>query len=212
MLNLVKLPVLKSNVALRVCKGHFATSHSHTNYYIDVTFQKTRLSEASATAKALARQYVNNIIVDTILCLDGMQVVGTCLAQELTKSGFMSINAHQTIYVITPETTQESQLLFRENLWPMLKGKHVLILMASASTGISARSAVDCVKYYGGTVVGLSAIYSAIDKTEDGMPINALFHVSDLPDYASYSAYQCPLCRRGERVEALVSGSGYSTF
>lgn len=212
MLNLVKLPVRKGNVALRVCKGHFATSHSHTNYYIDVTFQKTRLSEATATAEALAKQYVSSQIVDTILCLDGMQVVGTCLAEALTRSGIMSINAHNTIYVITPETTMESQLLFRENLWPMLRGKHVLILMASATTGISARSALDCVRYYGGKVVGLSAIYSAVDDSIDGMPIDALFNVHDLPDYASYSAHTCPLCRRGERVEALISGSGYSTF
>ena len=40
MLNLAKLPVRKSNVALRVSKGHFATNHSHINYLIDVTFQK----------------------------------------------------------------------------------------------------------------------------------------------------------------------------
>ena len=120
MLNLVKLPVRKSNVALRVAKGHFATSHSHINYLIDVTFQKSRLSEAQAVAKALVKQYVTSTIVDTIVCLDGMQVVGACLAEELTKAGFMSINAHQTIYVITPELNSESQLLFRENLQPLL--------------------------------------------------------------------------------------------
>ena len=34
-------------------KGHFATSHSHTNYYIDVTTQKMRLSEAKAVALKL---------------------------------------------------------------------------------------------------------------------------------------------------------------
>ena len=130
MLNLAKLPVRKSNVALRVSKGHFATNHSHINYLIDVTFQKSRLSEAQAVAKALVKQYVTSTIVDTIVCLDGMQVVGACLAEELTKAGFMSINAHQTIYVITPELSSESQLLFRENLQPMLAGKHVLILMA----------------------------------------------------------------------------------
>ena len=110
MLNLVKLPVRKSNVALRVAKGHFATSHSHINYLIDVTFQKSRLSEAQAVAKALVKQYVTSTIVDTIVCLDGMQVVGACLAEELTKAGFMSINAHQTIYVITPELNSESPL------------------------------------------------------------------------------------------------------
>ena len=77
MLNLVKLPVRKSNVALRVAKGHFATSHSHINYLIDVTFQKSRLSEAQAVAKALVKQYVTSTIVDTIVCLDGMQVGGS---------------------------------------------------------------------------------------------------------------------------------------
>lgn len=45
MINMVKLPTNKSNLFLRVAKGHFATSHSHINYYIDVTTQKSRLSE-----------------------------------------------------------------------------------------------------------------------------------------------------------------------
>ena len=31
-LNMVKLPVKKGNLFLRVAKGHFATSHSHINY------------------------------------------------------------------------------------------------------------------------------------------------------------------------------------
>ena len=52
-MNLVKLPTSKENLLLRVAKGHYATSHSHINYYIDVTMQKTRLSEAQAVAQAL---------------------------------------------------------------------------------------------------------------------------------------------------------------
>ena len=43
-MNLVKLPTGKSNLQLRVSKGHYATSHSHINYYIDVTLTKFRLS------------------------------------------------------------------------------------------------------------------------------------------------------------------------
>ena len=50
MINMVKLPTNKSSLFLRVAKGHFATSHSHINYYIDVTTQKSRLSEAKAVA------------------------------------------------------------------------------------------------------------------------------------------------------------------
>lgn len=52
MINMVKLPTSKSELFLRVAKGHFATSHSHINYYIDVTTQKTRLSEAKAVARS----------------------------------------------------------------------------------------------------------------------------------------------------------------
>ena len=50
MINMVKLPTKKSDLFLRVAKGHFATSHSHINYYIDVTTQKSRLSEAKAAS------------------------------------------------------------------------------------------------------------------------------------------------------------------
>ena len=48
-----KIPSKKKNLYLRVSKGHFATGHSHINYYVDMTTQKTRLSEAKAVAKEL---------------------------------------------------------------------------------------------------------------------------------------------------------------
>ena len=56
-----KLPTKRKNLFLRVTQGHFATSHSHTNYYIDVTTQKTRLSEAKAVAQELLHYYSNKI-------------------------------------------------------------------------------------------------------------------------------------------------------
>ena len=52
--NSYKIRTKQQNLFLRVASGHFATSHSHINYYIDVTMQKTRLSEATAVAKELA--------------------------------------------------------------------------------------------------------------------------------------------------------------
>src|SRR5699024_8037167 len=76
MINMVKLPTNNKRMILRVARGHFATSHSHINYYIDVTMQKTRLSEAAETAKELVHMYKTTTIVDTILRLDGTQVIG----------------------------------------------------------------------------------------------------------------------------------------
>ena len=207
--NVKKVATKSSSLMLRVAEGHFATNHSHINYYIDVTMQKSRLSEAKAVASALVSYYRANTIIDTILCLDGMQVVGTCLADELTRGNFMSINAHGTIYVMTPEHTAGSQLLLRDNILPMVKGKNVLILSASVTTGYTASSAIEAVNYYGGTVVGVSAIFATVDECM-GYEVHSVFDPNDLSGYASYPAHQCPMCRAGKKIDALVNSHGFS--
>ena len=204
-----KIRTKRNNLFLRITKGHFATSHSHINYYIDVTTQKTRLSEAQAVAEELLSYYNNNTIIDTILCLDGTQVIGTCLASELTKDNFSNMNAHQTIYVVTPEHTTGSQLIFRDNTAAMIRNKHVLILEASISTGYTAQAAIEAVRYYGGSVVGVSAIFATVDSF-GGYPVYSVFNPKDLPDYASFPAHECPMCREGKKLDALVNGFGYS--
>ena len=45
-----------NRVALKVIPGHFVTSHSHINYYVDLTTLQARQSEAEAAAKLLARK------------------------------------------------------------------------------------------------------------------------------------------------------------
>lgn len=207
--NSIKVVTKNKNLFLRVSRGHFATSHSHINYYIDVAMQKTRLSEAQAVAHELVSYYSANTIVDTILCLDGMQVVGTCLATELTKGDFNSINAHQTIYVVTPEHTTGSQLIFRDNIAHTIKGKNVLILAASVTTGYTANAAVEAIKYYGGVVAGVCSIFATVDSCA-GYKVNSVFNPNDLSDYASYPSHECPMCKNGERIDALVNSHGYS--
>lgn len=189
-MNMVKLPTKQADLYLRTVKGHFATNHSHINYYIDVTMQKARLSEAKAVAQALVANYRSNTVIDSILCLDGTEVIATCLAEYLTKDDFINMNAHQTIYIITPEHTSGSQLLLRDNIIPMVKHKHVLVLAASVTTGYTAEKAVEAVRYYGGEVAGISAIFSSLDECE-GFPVTSIFHTKDLPDYASYSSREC---------------------
>lgn len=206
----IKLYAKNTSVPLKVVPGHFATNHSHVNYYIDMTTLKTRVSEAGAVAAALAGQYVVNSIVDTIVCLDGTQVIGTQLAQELTRAGYGSMNAHGTIYVVTPEYDSNNQMMiFRDNTRPMIENKHVIVLMASVTTGITIRKTMNCISYYGGIPVGASAIFSAVDDVE-GYPVHSVFHMNDLPDYRSCSVHECPQCAAGQRIDALVNSYGYS--
>ena len=209
MIELFDLPIRYGDVPLRVARGHFATNHSHINYYIDITYQKTRFSEATDVARQLVSHFINNTPVDTILCLDGTAVIGACVASELTKNGFRTINAHNTIYVLEPEYNANSQIIFRDNIQPMIRGKHVLVLMASVTTGYTAKRSIEAIGYYGGKVAGVAALYRAVDEVE-GYPVRSIYSINDIPDYQSYDYRDCPYCKQGKPVDALVNSFGYS--
>ena len=211
MIEITNLPIVRGKVPLRVARGHFATNHSHINYYIDITYHKSRLSEAKDTAYQLVSHFVQDTVVDTILCLDGTAVLGTCLAEELTKSGFRTINQHNTIYIAEPEYNSNSQIIFRDNIKPMIEGKTVLILMASVSTGFTAHKAMEAIGYYGGRIAGVAAIYRAVDEIA-GYPVHSIYSIADIPDYESYDYRDCPYCKKGMKIDALVNSFGYSAL
>ncbi|MCR5526074.1 MAG: phosphoribosyltransferase [Lachnospiraceae bacterium] len=199
------------NIILRVLKGHFVTPNSHVNYYIDMAAMKARQSEANAVAEAIAEQYSSTTIVDTILCLDGCEVIGAYLAEYLAKEGILSMNAHKSIYITVPEFTATGQMIFRENTKSMIKDKHVLLLLASATTGKTLAGAIDTIRYYGGKITGVSAIFSAANSVS-GIPIFHLFDTSDIPDYIAYDSNNCKLCQAGKKIDAICNSFGYSTI
>jgi orotate phosphoribosyltransferase len=211
MIDLVTMKNRRGKAPLRFAKGHFATNHSHINYYIDITYQKSRLSEAKDSAYELVTHFINDTPVDTILCLDGTAVLGTCVAEELTKTGFRTINQHQTIYICEPEYNSNSQIIFRDNIRPMIQGKTVLILMASVTTGFTATKAMEAIGYYGGRVAGVAAIYRAVDEVA-GYPVRSIYSLEDFPDYESYDYRDCPYCKKGQKLDALVNSFGYSAL
>ena len=135
-----KIYTTGTTVPLKIRPGHFATNHAHINYYIDVTTLKARTKEAEEVAQALVGMYLYDTVIDTIVCMEGTEVIGAFLAEELSKGGFLSTNAHKSIYVISPEFNNNSQIIFRDNLIPMIRDKHVMILMASSTTVVSYRA------------------------------------------------------------------------
>lgn len=196
-------------IGLNVTQGHFATSSSHINYYIDMTSLKARRNEAKAVAKALVQEYVASTVIDTIVCLDGTDIIGAYLADELTSAGIVSANLHNTVYIITPEQSSTGQLIFRENYMPMIQGKNVLVLLATATTGKTISTALECIEYYGGKIAGVSSIFSAAPEIR-GQKINTVFTTNDIPGYATYSGHECPLCKAGIPINAIINSHGYS--
>lgn len=196
-------------IQLKVIPGHFATSQSHITHYLEMTTMKTRCAEAGRIARFLSTRYETSTPVDTIVCMDGLEVIGAFLAEELAKAGVLSMNAHKTIYIVTPEFNANGQVLFRDNTQHMIRNRNVVILMGSITTGETLRQCMDSVLYYGGTIQGVSAIFSAVTKAA-GLDINAVYHKQDIPDYESYSAVNCPMCKKKEKIDAIVNGFGYS--
>ena len=196
---------------IKVMNGHFATNHSHINQYIDMTTLKVRGTMAAAAAKSMGTEYMASTIVDTIVCMDGLEVIGAYLAEELTKAGVLSMNAHQTIYVITPEFNSTGQMIFRDNYEPMINGKNILVLNGSITTGSTLNRAIESVLYYGGKIRGVAAIYSSVDSVAT-LPVHSIFQARDIPDYHSYRSDNCPLCKNRQKIDAIVSSYGYSVL
>ena len=70
------------NLELIAFHGHFATRHSHNSHYLDITRLKHEYSLAHDTALALANHYIYEKSIDTIICMDGSEVIGAFLCQQ----------------------------------------------------------------------------------------------------------------------------------
>lgn len=207
---IVKFKSKESNLLnLHAIPGHFATSHSHINYYVDVTSIKTRTSEAKEAAKVLCSKLPRQSYIDTIVCMDGTEMIGAFLSEEIANNGILSINRHETTYVVSPEINNNNQMLFRDNNKAAIEGKHIVLLLATTTTGETIRRALECIQYYGGSVVCVASIFSTIDSV-DGKEVEKLFDVNDVLNYEAYPVGECPFCKKGHKIEAMVNGYGYS--
>lgn len=194
---------LNREIVIRVIPGHFATRHSHVNYCIDMTRIKSQLISARAAAKLFAGSFAGTP-VDTVISLDRMKMVGAFMADELSRS---HVNFNQNIAVITPEIDKD-KLLLRDNFLGYVKGKRVLLLTASASTGKDVRSVVEGIRYYGGEPVGAATVFGS--EFECSVPVVRIFGADSVPGYSSFAPTDCPLCRDGVKVDAVVNSYGYS--
>lgn len=196
-------------IKIGIIPGHFATNHSHVNYYVDLTGIKSRHKMARAAAGELAKPYLTSTAVDTIICLEGTEMIGAFLAAELSSSGVRNMNSGSDICVLTPETNANNQMIFRDNTQGMVWGKNILLLIASVSTGKTINRSVECLQYYNGRLAGIAAVFSAAREAA-GLPINAIFTEKDIPGYRTSPTMDCDQCRNKMKIDAIINSFGYS--
>ena len=139
---------------IKILEGHFATVNSHINTYIDMSTVKCRHNNGRETARVLANHFQNNTMIDTIVCLDGTELIGAFMAEFLADTGIMSVNSGKNISIITPDVNAYGQLVFMDSTLRMIKHMQVLVLAASVTTGQTITRAAEAVSYYGGDVLG----------------------------------------------------------
>lgn len=199
------------SIVINVIEGHFVTQHSHVNYCIDMTRTKSELVCAKEAAKRFAESF-QNTPVETVITLERTKMIGGFLAEELSRSG---INLNRNIAVISPEVNND-QIILRDNLLPYVKNRRVLLLTATATTGMTLTNALEGIWYYGGDPVGAATVFGGSFGESINMhgvcnvPVLRLFRTEDIPSYRSYSAAECPLCRAGVKIDALINSYGYS--
>ncbi len=191
-------------VKMDVLSGHFATTHSHVTHCMDLSAIKSEMKMARAGAKFFADEF-RGALIDTVITLEHTKLIGAFLAFELSHAG---INLNRDIAVVSPEIAGEKMIL-RDNIEPYVRGKAVLVLTATATTGLTISSALEGVRYYGGTPVGAATIFGG-DFWVFDVPVAKLFGVEDLDGYRSFRANECPLCKQSVKVDALINSYGYS--
>ena len=221
-----------SELELKVIPGHFSSDRFHVNYYIDMSTLKMRQKEAKLVAKTMAQNYINKVEleskrvsdfmgasalanavsvktpIDTIICMDGCEVIGAYLADELTNENFPTNNKHNSFYVITPEFDNRGQMVVRNNIKPMIKGRNVLVVLASAMSGRTITKAIGTILAFGGKIAGLSVIFANVDEI-DGYRVNGVFTHEDLPNFKLTDPNNCEDCKAGIKLDAVVNSYGY---
>ena len=58
-------------------------------------------------------------------------------------------------------------------------------------------------------VAGGASLYRAVDKLGK-FAVCSVYDLKDLPDYESFDYKDCPMCKAGRKIDALVNSFGYS--
>ncbi|MGN1328164.1 MAG: orotate phosphoribosyltransferase [Eubacterium sp.] len=197
-------------VFIHAMPGHFISSSNHLNFYIGTSDIKHNHDVSVDAAMLMASYYAERgIEADTVLCLYETQALGAYLAHELSRPNMLNPNPDNTIYTLGPEYDAQGNIIFRDNLRKLITGRRVIILISCITSGKTVQRAMESVSYYGGTVVGITSIFSAT-KSIDGVEVNTIFTSDDIPGYQSYPSHDCPLCRDSLPVDAIANGYGYS--
>lgn len=185
------LKILKKTGAI-LTDGHFVgVSGRHMPVYINKDAFLPHTAEVSKIGKLFANKFKNKKIEIVI----GPAVGGLPLSQW-TAYHLSKIEGREVLSAFTEKTSDNDQVLKR-GYDSLVKGKRILIVEDTVTSGSSIKKVIKAVKDAGGKIVSVAIMTNRDPKIVNakniGEPITAL---ATFP-VPSYEPDKCPLCKKG---------------
>ncbi|MEO8637957.1 MAG: phosphoribosyltransferase family protein [Candidatus Taylorbacteria bacterium] len=172
--------------------GHFVgTSGRHMDTYItkDALFPHTQV--VSMIGKMFAEKY-RDTDVEVVV---GPAIGGIILSQWVAFH-LSELKKKEVLSVYTEKTADNNQV-FNRGYGSLVKGKKILVIEDTVTTGGSVKKSIESAKRDGGDVIGVCVMVNKdpdqINEVALGAPFSALGEL----EVKTYEAKDCPLCKAG---------------
>lgn len=175
--------------------GHFVgVSGRHLDTYITKDALLPDTFEVSKIARTIAEK-VRNLKVDAVV---GPAIGGIILSQWTAHH--LSRIQKKKVFSFYTEKTSDAGQVFTRGYDEKVKGKNLLVVEDTVTTGGSAMKVVNAVKQAGGKVAKVMVITNRDPKQVNSKSLGIPFaSLCDLP-LVSYNPKDCPMCKVGMPV------------
>lgn len=173
-------------------EGHFVlTSGRHSNQFFLMPhlFQYPNLTEqlCGALAELYADQEIETVI--------GPATGGIVLAYEVARQ-IGKLQRGKSPRAIFTEKTEDGKMALKRQ-WTLRKGERVLFVEDAITTGGSVNKAIDAVRSFEPSVVGVGCLTDRTNGVVDfGVPLRSLVQIQ----VQSWAPGECPLCQAGSEA------------
>ena len=192
------LDILKQTGAI-IADSHFVlTSGKHAPLYINKDALYPHTDMVSEVGKLFAEKFKDTDI-DVVVA----PALGGIILSQWTASHLSKLKGKEILGIYT-EKDPESNQIFKRGYDLLVKDKNVLIIEDLTSTGGSVKKVVNTVRGAGGNIVAVCVMVNKnpgeVNEAFIGAPFSSL---AELPTEI-YDSADCPLCKSGVPVNALV--------
>ncbi|MEK9161094.1 MAG: phosphoribosyltransferase family protein [Patescibacteria group bacterium] len=195
------LSILK-RVGSVITDSHFVgTSGRHMSVYVNKDALFPHTPETSRICELFAEKN-KDLDIDIVV---GPALGGIILSQW-TAFHLSRITGKEILSVYTEKVQKgdEEDQVFRLSYDQVVKGKNVLVLEDTTSTGGSVKKVVNAVREVGGNVVQVCVMVNRDPKIINSESIGAPFSWLAELSAESYPEEECPLCKAGVPVNTTV--------